>query len=205
MGSIRRARIPEVPVLAAIIANAFSHDPILTWTFPGPRLEERLRLFFDAFAARIAERGWLWTIEGLDAVAMWAPPASDETLAEIDASTDPIARELTGDGGARYRALWDRVESHRPTRPHRYLDLLAVAEGRRGMGLGSALVRHGLAEAGTERAPVFLVTSGASTAGFYSRLGFGILARDTVPGGGPELWLMRWDPVAARSRRRGRS
>jgi hypothetical protein len=153
MGSIRRARIPEVPALAAMIANAFSHHPILTWTFPGPRLEERVRLFFGVYV-RVAERGWLWTIEGLDAVARWAPPGRDDVLAEIDGGA-------WGWGVRSFVAVWRKAR--------------------------------------TERVPVFLVTSGASTAGFFSRLGFGILVRDAAPGGGPELWLMRWDPETAPS------
>jgi predicted N-acetyltransferase YhbS len=125
---------------------------------------------------------------------MWAPPGSAEALAEVDAVADPVAREISGDEGVRYHALWDWVESHRPGESHWYLDVLAVAAGRRGRGLGGALVRHGLTMAANERVPAFLVTSRASTAAFYARNGFAIIQQGFPPAGGPELWFMRWDP-----------
>lgn len=73
--------------------------------------------------------------------------------------------------------------AERPTRPHWYLYLLAVDAGARGMGIGSALLDHGLARADASGLPAHLEATSEGAARLYERHGFRTTA--TIAPGAP--------------------
>jgi ribosomal protein S18 acetylase RimI-like enzyme len=190
---VRRASAEDLPALAAVVARAFRHDPILRWTFPGRGREDRLRRFFEAFDRRTVELGWLWAA-GLAAAAAWVPPGSDAAYADIEETIHPEMVALCGDGASRYGPFWAWVEAKRPAEPHWYLDHIAVDPERQGSGLGLALLRHGMGLAAADRKPAFLVTASRHNADFYARRGFEVVDAAVPPDGGPRVWFMRRDP-----------
>lgn len=194
MADIRRATADEAPSLAGTIARAFRGDPIHAWMFPGEGVEERFRRFVEVFDRLVAERGWLWITDAGAAVALWAPPGTEDEYAQIELAARPVMLELAGDGGARYDSFWAWADSHRPPEPHWYLDHIAVLPERQGEGLGVALVEHGLALAGADGVPAFLETARERTVGFYERRGFVVCDEGMTPGGGPRVWFLRRDP-----------
>jgi ribosomal protein S18 acetylase RimI-like enzyme len=79
---------------------------------------------------------------------------------------------------------------------HWYLKTLGVARWAQGSGVGSALVRAGLARADAQRLPCYVETSDGRNVAFYRRFGFDVVddALAPVPGG-PTYWaLLRPSP-----------
>ena len=198
----RRASEVDVEALSVLLADAFVDDAMLTWTFPPDGVRERIRRNFEVLDRLAAARGWLWTVEGNAAVALWVPPDTAAEYEEVMAELGPEIATLTDDGGARFDSFWEWVEHHRPSEPHWYLDHLAVDRARRGQRLGVLLVEHGLDRAGEDGTGAFLVTSRPSNVGFYERRGFVSAEEDDAPDGGPHLWFLRWERETRASRRR---
>jgi len=103
-----------------------------------------------------AESGALWKIGGCDGGAAWLPPGLAGRFAEVEQSTRAAVSSLTGDGGARYAAFWDWLDAHLPGEPCWFLDLVGVAPGAQGRGLGRVLVGHRLARARADGYAAFL-------------------------------------------------
>lgn len=193
MVEVRRATLEDVPRLAELLGEAFAEDPMLTSTFPADGIAERVRHVFEVLDREAVGLGWMWTTEDVSAAAMWVPPGSDGAYDGFLEHTADELLAVTDDHGARYDAFWTWVEEHRPTGPHWYLDHLAVASERRGAGIGSALLEHGVDLARADGTPAFLVTSKASNVPYYERRGFVIAEEAEAPDGGPHLWFMRCD------------
>jgi ribosomal protein S18 acetylase RimI-like enzyme len=183
---VRLATVDEVPVLAALLADAFADDAIMRWTVAGEGREERVRAFFEDFDRSTAARGWLWTVDGGSGAALWVPPGTEAEFEELTFADEGASRE--------YGSFWAWAEAARPAEPHWYLDHIAVEAGARGSGLGVALIEHGLALARAEGAPAFLCTSRPDNVGFYERRGFAVERAEDAPDGGPHIWFMRAEP-----------
>jgi GNAT superfamily N-acetyltransferase len=91
-------------------------------------------------------------------------------------------------------ALHDRVILG----PHVYLAELAVAPGHQRCGLGSALVRHGLARA--VGLPCYVETQTRANVPFYERLGFELRASTRVPGSPVMVWGLLRRPLTRGAR-----
>jgi ribosomal protein S18 acetylase RimI-like enzyme len=197
VNGVRRATVGEVPELAALLARAFASDAIMVWTTPGRDREATIAAFFRGFDAGAAERGWLWTTEGLRGVALWAPPGSETAFEALTFELGGAVRELLGDAAGRYDSFWGWAEALRPAEPHWYLDHVAVDAAARGSGLGTALVAHGLELAASDGLPAFLCTSRPDNVAFYGRRGFVVERDGDAPGGGPHVWFLRREPPPA--------
>ncbi|MGZ8584505.1 MAG: GNAT family N-acetyltransferase [Actinomycetota bacterium] len=190
--SIRRATAARVPVLATLLGRAFVDDPMMRW--PLPRGDDAsYAAAFLHLDRPVAETGWLWEAEGGTGVAVLVPPGEDERYTAMDDASR--LGELCDDGGARYVAMWDWVYAHHPPEPFWMIDQLAVDERERGRGIGSALVRHGQDLATRDGVVAVLETAVPHNVGFYERLGFRPTGDGDVPGGGPHIWFLRFDPA----------
>ena len=70
-----------------------------------------------------------------------------------------------------------------------------MAPERQGEGIGTALMRDGLARADRAGVAAWLETSKAANAAYYERFGFQTVVDEDAPGGGPHIWFMRRDPA----------
>jgi ribosomal protein S18 acetylase RimI-like enzyme len=188
---ISRAGVERVPELATLLGRAFADDPMLRWPLPLGD-EASFGAAFKHLDRAVAEAGWVWEADGGSGVAVWVPPGEDARYAAMDDASQ--IGGLCDDGGARYVAMWDWVFAHHPAEPFWLLDQLAVDAGRRGRGIGSALVRHGRELAAGDGVSAVLETAVPRTVGFYEHLGFTVAADEDVPGGGPHVWFLRFDP-----------
>ena len=69
--------------------------------------------------------------------------------------------------------------------------VVGVDPDLQGRGLGSSLVKEGLARADQASCPCYLETSERRNGAFYERLGFVVLETATLGTGGPTAWAMR--------------
>jgi GNAT superfamily N-acetyltransferase len=87
------------------------------------------------------------------------------------------------------------AEKLRPAEPHWHLDIVGVSPDRQGLGIGSALVKTGLAEADRAGVPAFLVTSDAPNVPFYEHHGFAVTEEFDI--GPVHGWAMLRQPQTA--------
>jgi GNAT superfamily N-acetyltransferase len=66
--------------------------------------------------------------------------------------------------------------------------VVGVDPERQGQGVGSAIIREGLALADRESRPCYLETSEPRNLAFYQRLGFVVLQEAILGRGGPKAW-----------------
>jgi GNAT superfamily N-acetyltransferase len=79
--------------------------------------------------------------------------------------------------------------------PHWYLAAIGVDPAKQGGGLGSKLVRLGIARADRDNVAIYLETETESNLGFHEHLGFEVLEEATASGLGLPIWLMVRHPV----------
>ncbi len=180
-------------MLAGVLGRAFADEPMIQWPLGDGASVETITAIFELLYAGPAELGMLWEGGHGEGVAAWIPPGETALLTASDHAAATQYEPLMPDGGVRYRALWDWVESFVPDDVW-YLDALAVDSARQRTGIGGTLVRHGLGLAAADGAAAFLETSIASNVPYYERFGFAVIDQGDAPGGGPHVWFMRREP-----------
>jgi ribosomal protein S18 acetylase RimI-like enzyme len=173
-GPILRATPADREAVAATIATSFHQLDLNQWLIPDPQERaERLPVFFGIVTGHALEHGTVLYTPGFAGVAVWLDfpfpdiPEYDERLA---AACGPWAD--------RFRMLDQEFHKLHPTdREHGYLCFLGVLEAHQGRGMGTALMRHRLAELDAAGKPSYLEASNARSRRFYQRLGY----RDCAP------------------------
>lgn len=156
-------------------------------------IEKRFTKCFEHFLENLIELGMVWEAgHALDA-AVWVPRDQADAWHEARLSR-PGVYALTEDGGRRYDAFWEWVESKAPDEPLWHLDSVAVPSEARGRGIGRALIEFGLDMARADQSGVFLETGTPHNVPIYERCGFRLVEEARAPEGGPQMWFMRWDP-----------
>lgn len=192
-GSIDRASIT--------LERAFSPDPLFTWVFsdPATRPAALQRLMRVPLACGV-RYGSVITSHDAMAVCVWIPPGPGMTIPRMIRSGMLGVPFRTGVGpfGKFMSAndVMDKIHKARAPEPHWYLCVVGVDPELQGQGVGSALVREGLALADRESKPCYLETSDRRNLVFYQRLGFVVLEEATLGDGAPKAWAMRREPQA---------
>jgi len=197
--TVRRALPAELDGVVRLFAEAFVDDPMITWPLRGARPTGVASMFTVVIDEAYGPMEAVW-VAGVDTArvegaAVWLAPDQTARFDEIETATRPKIAALTDDGGARYAAFWDWLDSHIPDEPCWFLDILAVREEARGLGLASALVRHGLGLARAAGQPAVLETGNPANVAIYEHLGFRVVERTNAPDGGPAIWFLRADPA----------
>jgi ribosomal protein S18 acetylase RimI-like enzyme len=88
------------------------------------------------------------------------------------------------------------MQQHHPPTPHWYLLYLATESGRRGSGIGTALLQPVLHQCDTDGVPAYLEATTEGNRALYRRHGFTDMPQLVLPGGGPVLYPMWREPVS---------
>ena len=193
-GSIDRAAIT--------LQRAFSPDPMFTWLFPDPAtrpavLQRLIRVPLE-YGLRY---GRVTASQDAKAACVWIPPGPGITIPRMICSGMLGVPFRTGFGpfGKFMTAneTMDKIHKARVPEPHWYLAVVGVDPEVQNRGVGSAIVREGLALADRESKPCYLETSERRNLAFYERLGFVVLEEATLGKGGPTAWAMRREPQHA--------
>ena len=202
--ALRPGRPGDLDAVAALLTGAFADDPVVRVIIaaaPDPlvALDHLHRVTLGSEYLVMSGESSANGIPG-DAVVDLAVDGDGRVLGaalwdRIDrAPKTPADLEGDGAGGGIDLALlgdaWGLLTrdtaaclAERPARPHWYLYLLAVDAGARGMGIGSALLDHGLARADASGLPAHLEATSEGAARLYERHGFRTTA--TIAPGAP--------------------
>jgi ribosomal protein S18 acetylase RimI-like enzyme len=145
---------------------------------------------FASIYLGIADQGVIWEAGDADGFAVWIPAGAAEDMFESDAAVRAQLAPLTDDGGARYERLWNWIEERVPTDVW-YLDAIGVDPAEQGAGIGTELIRHGLAAAEAAGVDAFLETGQERNVAYYERFGFRVVVQGAPAQDGPQIWFMR--------------
>lgn len=193
MTDVRTATADDLDQVAAILADAFLDDPVMTWMYPDlasrPRLCEASYHFFAEHAYLPHGRS---LIVDDAAVALWLPSgtALDDDFWDQHGAAYAEAVEWNVDRG---RQLGEAMDAVHPGEPHRYLFSIGVRSTAQGRGLGGKLLATALADADTTGEPAYLEATTPRSRALYAQHGFEATDEITI-GGGPTLWPM-WRPA----------
>jgi GNAT superfamily N-acetyltransferase len=151
----------------------------MRWLIPDQRRREPLlrRYFRDVVGLYEA-----WVTDG--GVALWAPPGAwPPPLRRVA----PTYMRTFGRWPLRGVAAARAVEAGDSHDGRWVLDYIAVAPGRQGQGIGSALLRA------APEGPKYLHAGSERSRDLYLRHGWQVTERFELPFGGPPLWRMLSD------------
>lgn len=190
--SIRAAQDGEMEAVSKILASAFSHDPVFTWLSGYPEVyADMFRLEAESLYKR---HGRIYINGDQSGAAMWLPPGISSQprfhwrllpLAVKLLNRRMLRTATRADLLGKMMAEWHLAE------PHFYLRSIGARLDAQGRGIGSALLKAGLAEVDAQGMQAYLESSNAKNNPLYQRFGFEIIGEDTLFGGGPTIWFMR--------------
>ncbi|MFC6157437.1 GNAT family N-acetyltransferase [Kribbella jiaozuonensis] len=180
---IHRATPADYEALIAILTEAFTDDPIVTWLFPDPasRAELQATLYYRPLLTHPAAEADLISPDA--GAAIWLPLATGQPPYGDQPAPTPRLQELG-------EALAQR---HPHDQPYLYLLSMGVAAAHRGSGLGSAMLRHRRQYADLLGLGTYLEASSPRSRALYLRHGFQDHGTPVQLADGPPLWPM-WRP-----------
>ena len=191
----------QVAASGAVLARAFADDPFFTYTLADPVERERLMPpFMTAWTRYGLLFGEVYVTAGpVEASAIWLPPDAVMRTPERRerAGLTAVINAFSDGARARYDAMVQHLRHVREAAqsvPHWYLPLIGVDPARQGLGLGSLLLRAGLARVDQDGVECRLFTKQPRNVPLYQRYGFEIAVEGDVPDGGPHFWFMRRRP-----------
>lgn len=196
MVTIRPATSADAPIASKLLAEAFRDDPAWAMSLPDPAT--RPRKLEAHYRRRIHRHPDLVDVavdgDRVVGALLRAAPHSESRPAVIRRSVwrtlRRIASRLPGGRGIGHGLA---VESYRPAEPHWYLSDIVSSPAARGMGVGSALLTHFVAE--VDASPTTLAALEATSPGsrrLYERFGFEAVGRvPTQPGEASTVMVRR--------------
>lgn len=187
--AIRLAARHDRAAVAAMLARAFDVDPAMTYIFPDPAdRTKRLPRLFALLFEDDGPVGMRLVTAGIEGATLWRGPGRSKTgMWEMIRHAPGMIYAL---GGAIGRALTvaNAIDAHHPPGDFWYLHVAGCDPQHQGKGIGSALIRDGLARGGG--LPCYLETATERNLGLYRSLGFEVTDDWYVPKGGPRFWSM---------------
>lgn len=198
-GEMRKASRSDWRALAAITAEAFSDDPVLTWMLGTQRA--KLSVFRTLAREVYLPRGMCQLIPGKGAT-MWGPADTDTSPGTLQLMMFAVGQILYGSKGAMQRGMMaaEAMQAYHPKDRHWYLFTIGTTRQARGTGLGKALLHPVLEACDRDRMPVYLENSNPLNSGFYRAHGFERMAEPFELGPGSPLMEPMWRepaPVAS--------
>jgi GNAT superfamily N-acetyltransferase len=166
----------------ATLLLAFAADPPVRWAFRDPaRFLASWPPFMVAFADEAFGHGTAYATADFAAVALWLPPgvhSDDEAMATLayDGVSEAMRTDLDG--------FFGLMGVFHPTLDHWYLPMIGVDPAAQGRGLGSQLLRHGLAAVDRAGMPAYLEATSPRSRDLYARHGFaelGVIQHGSSP------------------------
>ncbi|WP_328603494.1 GNAT family N-acetyltransferase [Amycolatopsis sp. NBC_00345] len=182
---VRQTNDADRQAVSDVLVEAFMNDPVACWLFPASAERGRLQAhFYGQLLDSAAVEAYLMG----EGASVWLALAAGQALEEDAPSS------VFGENGARLQVLGQALaERHPRGEPHLYLSCMGVVRGRQGAGLGSLMLRHGLARADADGLAAYLEASSPRSRALYLRYGFEDLGEPVLVADSPPLWPM-WRP-----------
>ncbi len=183
---------------AAVLADAFDHDPLYTRLFTDPVARARsLHRMWRGVVAYCQQFGVIHTTPDVAGAACWLSPGyvtmtfwrmlrSGLALPRAIQHFEPaIRRDFQA-----AESYMDEVHERLMPQPHWYLWALGVRTVSQGQGIGSQLITPMLARADESGLPCYLETLTETNVTFYQKRGFTVAGEAQLPGLDIAFWIM---------------
>lgn len=199
---IRPAAEADADAAARVLTGAFADDPHITGLLPEDRRQERMeQMFRFETLSNLRTGGHVYlAVDTADAggvplgAAFWGAPGHE--VSRREQLTEAVAmRRIYGRRFKDVKRTYREVARYRPKAPHWYLKVIGTAPEARGRGVGSALIRHGLAQADHAGVGVYLESSTPENVPIYARYGF--VETSEIPAYGTAPMIGMWRPAAS--------
>jgi len=199
MEGIRQLK-PEAMERAGItLDRAFAKDSIFEWVFTDPVQRLRsLRALHRVLIQYGLRYGRVTESNDVMAVAIWMPPG--RTISASGMIRCGILGVAFAMGLQRFakfvgaNEVMEKFHKKGVPEPHWRLLIAGVAPDLQGRGIGSGLIKEGLARADDTNSPCYVMTNEERAVAFYERLGFVVIGSAPLGKGGPRGWAMRREP-----------
>lgn len=192
---IRPATQADRDAVAMTITAAFFDDPVCRWLVPDEdRRRQILRPMFDLYVDAYLPHGETYLTADGTGAAVWLPPNRQLLTPEAEAAFVLALQDIAGDEVERLFTLEQTFATYHPKVPHYYLQFIAVVPAVQSRGVGSALLRQGLARSDVAGVPVYFESTTPRNRALYERHGFVSQGEFELPDGGPRLSCMWRDP-----------
>ena len=196
---VRRPQKSDVTELAATLARAFQHDPVMAWMIvDDARRAKGLPALFAAMTRHHFLAGGGAEVACRDgeigAAALWDAPGRWQHTHREELQMLPSLLRAFGRDVWRGKRVTDLMKQHHPAEPHWYLSVIGSDPTVRGGGFGQALMRSRLDRVDAEHAPAYLESSNPDNIPYYLRFGFEVTGEIVLPDGGPVLTAMWRQP-----------
>ncbi|WP_280490188.1 GNAT family N-acetyltransferase [Nocardia carnea] len=192
----RVATSSDIPEAAAVLADAFADDPLMTAIWPDQR--QRHHALPRYFAASLRHfhvpRGGVGLATGIDgtiaAVAVWDPPGQWENNLTSTVRALPDLLPALRTRAAAAITIRRTLDQRHPRKPeHWYLVNIGTIQKARGHGYAARLITERLTAETSTRA--YLVCTHADNISYYTRFGFTVTESFELPTGErPTMWAM---------------
>lgn len=188
---IRAASRSDSAQCEAVIVLAFAADPVVRWAMPAPATYVSTFMpLVTLFGGKAMDTGTADVIGDFAGLALWLPPG---TLPEDEAIGQLFELNLPQPGLGHLLNLFEKMAGFHPPGPHWYLPMVGVDLARQGKGLGSQLMRHGLARCDRAQELAYLEATNPGCRALYERLGFRQLG-EISSGSSPPTYPMLREP-----------
>lgn len=172
--NVRAARPGERAEVSGMLGRAFQVEPVYEWLWPETALRQRrLGPLIDVLIHRLhpGQIDVAMADGRIGGAAVWDPPGTVEASSSATLRALPSLLRLTRLRLPKLAILGGKLDEARPKEPHWYLFHLGADPERQGSGVGSALLRHGLARCDEQAAPAYLECK-PDLVSYYGRFGF---------------------------------
>jgi hypothetical protein len=181
--------------MAAVLARAFYHDPVMAWMLPNDRTREKaLPRMFSAITRRHflpRQASEVGLRDGrVGAATLWDPPGRRKASRLEELAMMPTLLWVFRSRIPASHRLIELMEEHHPQEPHWYLMVIGSDLCVRGGGFGHALMRSRLDRCDAEHAPAYLENSNPENEAYYLRFVFEVTGEIKLPDGGQSMWPM---------------
>lgn len=185
--SVRTATMNDVPGVARVLSRAFYDDPFFRCLFPDDsrRMAQTARAYALIAGFGSIPRGYTSVHESREepasvpvirGAALWTPPDVPGDTPSVLLRSLPHWLQLVGLARlpeiARYLS---ELRACAPEEAHWYLSVHGTDPVARGTGVGSRLLRAGLAQADADGVPVYLETVNSAHIGYYETYDFRVV------------------------------
>ncbi|PQZ93664.1 GNAT family N-acetyltransferase [Arthrobacter sp. MYb227] len=181
MHGVRIATQTNLDTAAKVLASAFADYPWTRWVLPADEYQERLEEIQRLYLAHASENGIVVVDDRVRAVAAFLPPNAPAPSAALQQRVAELH-------GSRLETLMSLELPQSPEGSWTF-ETVGVEPTQQGLGLGTAVLSHGLALIDAHEATISLETSDERNVRLYERLGFKTNDVTTIPNG-PMVYSM---------------
>lgn len=186
----------DVPQAAAVLVDAFQHDPIWQVLLSDATPTQKIGAFATPLLYCLKYGQVYATSEKLEGIAAWIPGewAAMTPWRMVRSGAIRAALQLGWKTAKKMEPIYAPLETHRQKtmqgKPFIYLQIIGVASSYQGQGFGGKLLRALIEACERSGTAIYLETETESNVRLYERFGFVVVQEIALPVINLPMWAM---------------